>query len=142
MHCGRFIQAPPTRREMLRRCGGGFGAVALAALMQDRAFGSAPPPAPPGPFAPRPPHRAAKARNVIFLFMEGGVSQVDSFDPKPLLAKEHGKPFKMKVEPTQFNANGNTHASPWKFREYGQSGIPISALFPHVATCADDLCVI
>ena len=142
-HCGRFIPSPLTRREMLRRCGAGFGAVALAALVGDRAFGATPqPPALPGPFAPRPPHFAPKARNVIFLFMEGGVSQVDSFDPKPLLAKEHGKPFKMNVEPTQFNANGNTHASPWEFREHGRSGIPVSELFPHVATCADDLCVV
>src|SRR5688500_14649313 len=142
-HCGRFIPSPLTRREMLRRCGAGFGAVALAALMGDRAFGATtPPPAPPGPFAPRPPHYAPKARNVIFLFMEGGVSQVDSFDPKPILAKEHGQPFKMKVEPTQFNNNGSTMASPWQFKNYGHSGLPVSELFPHIAACADDLAVV
>src|SRR5687767_2557529 len=122
-HCGRFIPPPLTRREMLRRCAGGFGAVALAALMNDRAYGATSPAsvaeasagAAASPFAPRPAHYKARARNVIFLFMEGGVSQVDSFDPKPLLDREHGQPFKMKMEPTQFNNNGTTLASPWKF---------------------------
>src|SRR5207244_6026176 len=58
------------------------------------------------------------------------------------LQKEHGQPFKMKMEPTQFNNNGNTLASPWSFKNYGQSGIPVSELFPQVAQCVDDLCVI
>jgi hypothetical protein len=138
------MRTPPTRREMLRRCAGGFGSVALAALMTERAYGADPVKAgaAAGPFAPRPAHYAAKARNVIFLFMEGGVSQVDSFDPKPLLDREHGKPFKMKTEPTQFNANGNTLASPWKFKNHGRCGTPVSELFPHIATCVDDLAVI
>src|SRR5687767_12040109 len=140
-HCGRFIPAPLTRREMLRRCAGGFGAVALTALLSDRAYGATPV-APANPFAPRQPHHAARARNVIFLFMEGGVSQVDSFDPKPILAKEHGQPFKMKVEPTQFNNNGSTMASPWQFKHHGQCGLPVSELFPHIAACADDLAVV
>jgi hypothetical protein len=120
---------------MLRRCAGGFGSVALAALMADRAYGA-------DAFSPRPSHRAPKARNVIFLFMEGGISQVDSFDPKPLLTRENGRPFKPKVEPTQFNANGNTLASPWPFKNHGQSGTPVSALFPNIATCVDDIAII
>ena len=136
MHCGRFISVPLTRRQMLSRCAGGFGAVALAALMGERAYGAD---AVGNPFAPRPPHFAPRARSVIFLFMEGGPSHVDSFDPKPLLAKEHGQPFRMKVEPTQFNNNGNTMKSHWSFRQYGQSGLPVSQLFPHVATCVDDI---
>jgi hypothetical protein len=74
--------------------------------------------------------------------MDGGVSAMDSFDPKPLLTKEHGQPFKMKMEPTQFNNNGSTLGSPWKFSNHGQSGLPISSLFPHIATCADDLAVV
>src|SRR4051812_4285159 len=116
MHCGRFIDRPLTRRQMLARCANGFGSLALAALLADRAFagGIAPPGATSsgpsasvgGPFAPRPPHSRAPARNVIFLYMDGGPSQVDTFDPKPLLEKEHGQPFKMKVEPTQFANNG------------------------------------
>jgi hypothetical protein len=136
-HCRRYLPQPLTRRQMLSRCAGGFGAVALAALMGDRAYGAGS-----VPFAPRAPHYPAKARSVIFLFMEGGVSHVDSFDPKPLLAKEHGQPFKMKVEPTQFNQNGNTMKSHWSFKQYGQSGIPVSELFPHVAQCVDDLALV
>ena len=64
--------------------------------------------------------------------MDGGPSQVDTFDPKPRLTPEHGQPFKMKMEPTQFNNNGNTLGCPWKFKQYGQSGMPVSDLFPHV----------
>ena len=143
MHCNHFLNPGCSRRQMLRQCAGGFGAVALAALMADRAFGAAPSPAAPlDPFAPRPPHHLPKARNVIFLYMEGGVSQVDSFDPKPRLDAEHGQPFKMKIEPTQFNSNGNVLASPWKFKQYGQSGIPVSTLFPRVAECVDELAVV
>jgi hypothetical protein len=141
-HCGRFLPPPMTRRQMLRRCAGGFGAVALAALLNDRAYGAEAAQAPPSPFAPRPPHAPAKARSVIFLFMEGGISQVDSFDPKPLLAREHGKPFRMKVEPTQFNNNGNTMKSHWSFKQHGQSGIPVSELFPHLSQCVDDLAMV
>src|SRR6266404_2201709 len=71
-----------------------------------------------------------------------GVSAMDSFDPKPLLTKEHGQKFKMKMEPTQFNNNGSTLGSPWEFKNYGQSGLPVSDLFPHIASCADDLALI
>jgi hypothetical protein len=74
--------------------------------------------------------------------MDGGPSQVDTFDPKPRLAREHGRPFAMKMEPTQFNNNGSTFASPWKFQPRGASGIPVSDLFSHVGACADDLCVV
>lgn len=88
------------------------------------------------------PHFTPRAQNVILLFMDGGVSQVDSFDPKPLLAKENGKPFKMKIEATQFDSNGSVLASPWKFRQHGASGIPVSELFPHTGSVIDDICVI
>jgi hypothetical protein len=125
---------------MLARCANGFGAVALAALMKDRAFAGGSPVG--NPLAPRPTHFRAKARNVIFLYMDGGPSQMDTFDPKPRLTKEHGEPFKMKMEPTQFNNNGNTLGSPWKFKQFGQSGLWVSSLFPHVATCADELAVV
>src|SRR5436190_22013900 len=143
-HCHRFASAPVTRREMLLQCANGFGALALISLLGDRAFGGTPELAVPlvGPMTPRPPHFAAKARNIIFLYMDGGPSQVDTFDPKPLLQKEHGQPFKMKMEPTQFNNNGNTLGSPWTFKNYGQSGTPVSELFPYVAQCADDLCIV
>src|SRR5687768_3579982 len=134
--CGRFLPPALTRREMLRKCGNGFGVVALAALAGERAYGATP------VAAMHAPHFPAKARSVIFLYMDGGPSQVDTFDPKPRLAAEHGKPFGMKAEPTQFNKNGNTLASPWAFRQYGRSGIPVSDLFPHVGACADDIAVV
>jgi hypothetical protein len=136
MHCRRFRELPPTRRELLRGVAAGFGGVALTALLADEAFAGARP----GSLAA--PHHRPRARSVIFLYMDGGVSQIDSFDPKPRLAREHGQPFKMKIEPTQFNNNGATLQSPWQFAPHGQAGIPISELFPHVARSADDLCVI
>jgi hypothetical protein len=123
---------------MLLRCANGFGAVALTALLGDRGtsgFLSMWPKA-------RSPHFEPKARNVIFLYMDGGPSQMDTFDPKPRLAKEHGQPIKVKVEPTQFNNVGTVLQSPWKFNQYGDSGIPVSDLFPHVAQCVDDLAIV
>jgi hypothetical protein len=126
---------------MLARCANGFGAVALSALLADPAYGAAPS-RERDPLAPRPPHFEPKAKNVIFLFMDGGPSQMDTFDPKPALTKYHGKPMPVKVLPTQFNQNGNVFQSPWRFKQYGQSGIPVSDLFPHVAGCVDDLCII
>ena len=95
MHCGRFGSAPIDRRMMLARCANGFGAVALAALLGDRAYGAEGGGTSVGggadPMAPRATHFAAKAKNVIFLFMDGGPSQVDTFDPKPRLDREHGQ---------------------------------------------------
>jgi Protein of unknown function (DUF1501) len=136
MHCGRFLPPPMTRRDMLRHCANGFGAVALAGLLADNARADA-----------RDPHgylshHAPRTRNVIFLFMDGGPSQVDTFDPKPRLAKEHGQPIKMKTPPTQFNNVGKVLRSPWEFRPRGQSGIPVSDLFPYVADCVDDLAIV
>jgi len=134
MHCGRFFSTPLTRRDMLLRCANGFGAVALAALLAEEGRSAAVP----------SPHFRARARNVIFLYMDGGPSQVDTFDYKPLLEKYHGRdPHSIfKVEPTQFNNVGRVMASPWKFRKRGQSGLWVSDLFPHVAECIDELCVI
>src|SRR5262249_59868325 len=91
-------------------------AVALAALPGARAYGH-PPAADPNPLAPRPPHFTPKARSVIFLFMDGGPSQMDTFDPKPRLAREHGQPIKVQVQPTQFNNVGTVLASPWRSKQ-------------------------
>jgi hypothetical protein len=135
----RHFHTPLTRREMLLRCANGFGLAALTALLHDPAYGGI---TALDPLAPKPTHFPAKAKSVIFLFMDGGPSQVDTFDPKPRLEKEHGQPIKTKVEPTQFNNVGTVMACPWKFKNYGQSGIPVSSLFPHVADCVDDLAVI
>jgi hypothetical protein len=136
-----------TRREMLLRCSSGFGALALAALLREPAFGSAigeatdTTPSPTrGPT--RPPHYRARARSVIFLYMDGGPSQLDTFDPKPRLDREHGQPIKVKTHPTQFNNVGNVLRCPWRFRQYGASGIPVSDLFPNVARCVDDLAIV
>src|SRR6202011_2826491 len=91
---------------------------------------------------PRPPTFKSRAKNVIFCYMSGGVSHVDSFDPKPRLQTDAGKPLPGKIERTQFNNNGNLLPSPWAFRNYGQCGLPVSDLFPHVGECADDLSLI
>jgi Protein of unknown function (DUF1501) len=137
MHCGRYLPLPLTRREMLLRCANGFGAVAFAGLFMSEA-----PAAGTDPMTPRPPHYRARARSVIFLYMDGGPSQMDTFDPKPRLDREHGQPIRTRVEPTQFNNIGTVLKSPWRFRRYGQSGIPVSDLFPHVAACVDDLAIV
>jgi hypothetical protein len=131
-----------TRRDMLATCANGFGGLALASLLAEPAFGAAPAENSKNPLAPRPPHFKPKAKSVIFLFMDGGPSQIDTFDPKPRLAREHGSPIKMKVPATQFDNVGNVLKSPWEFRNYGKSGLPVSDLFPNIGQCADDLCVI
>ena len=74
--------------------------------------------------------------------MNGGPSHVDTFDPKPLLQRDHGKPHPFKQPRVQFAETGKLLKSPWKFKQYGQSGLPVSELFPHVAQCVDDLCVL
>ena len=127
----------PSRRQLLLGGAQGFGALALSSLLGERAFG--------GPGADPQLgglHHAARAKSVIFLYMDGGPSQVDTFDPKPLLDREHGKPIGMEVPKTQFDNVGMVLRSPWNFAQYGESGLPVSSLFPHVATCADKLCVV
>ena len=143
MHCGRYIARPISRRDMLARCANGFGAVALAALMGEQGYGAD---SASGrdvdPMAPKPPHFPARAKNVIFLFMDGGPSQVDTFDPKPRLDREHGQAIQAKVQPTQFNNVGKVLKSPWAFRNRGESGIPVSDLFPHVGAFVDEMAIV
>jgi hypothetical protein len=143
-HCGRYRELGFSRREMLRNVACGFGAVALTALAAELGHASLlnPPISSDDDRPSSPFHHSPKVKSVIFLYMDGGPSQIDTFDPKPLLDKEAGQPFKMKIEPTQFNNIGTTMPSPWKFQPYGGSGIPISELFPHVAKHADELAVI
>ncbi|MFN0199858.1 MAG: DUF1501 domain-containing protein [Planctomycetaceae bacterium] len=145
MQCRDFLPLPMSRREMLMQSACGFGALALSALgvgalAAESSSGNSQESL--NPFAPRPTHFAPKAKNIIFLYMDGGPSHVDTFDPKPQLDKEHGQPFKMKVQPTQFDSIGNVLKSHWKFHQHGESGLPISELFPHLAKCADWLCMI
>jgi hypothetical protein len=126
-----------TRRAMLRRCSLGFGSMALAGLLADKSYGALA-----GDGTPPGPHFKPRAKRVIFCYMSGGVSHVDSFDPKPELAKRQGQPMPVPVKPTMFNNNGNIMASPWEFKKRGQSGLEISELFPHIAEHADSMAVI
>lgn len=140
--CNRVLHPPITRRDMLAQCANGFGAVAMTAMLAGRGFASTDADVLDkqlNPLAPKPKHFASEAKNVIFLYMDGGPSQVDTFDPKPRLDKEDGKPFGLNVDKKtlQFDNMGLTLASPWKFKRYGQSGLPVSDLFPNLGKCAD-----
>ena len=126
----------PSRREVLRRAGAGFGSLALAALLADEASAAAT--AQRIPLRPARPHFPARAKRVIFLFMPGGPSQVDTFDPKPRLTRDHGKPSPK----LYLGQKRKLLASPWKFHKHGESGLEVSELFPHVGSCVDQLCVI
>lgn len=130
---------PMSRRHMLREASLGFGSIALTALLAEKSWAGST-----GTIrdAVNPSHHRPKARNVIFLYMDGGVSHVDSFDPKPRLRRENGQRFAMKMEPTQFEDNGAVLGNLWDFKKYGQSGLPVSDLFPFIGGRADDLCVI
>jgi Protein of unknown function (DUF1501) len=142
--CQRYLAQPISRRELLSQSAHGFGTVALSSMLVrtgpalasgDRS----------NSLVARATHFPARARNVIFLYMDGGPSQVDTFDPKPILDKYDGRPPHEvigKLEPTQFANIGKILKSPWKFRQFGESGIPVSDLFPHIATCADELAVV
>ena len=120
---------PVTRREALCRIGNGFGMLAFAGMVGQslRASGGL--------------HHTAKAKHVIFLFMNGGLSQVDSFDPKPMLDKYHGQPLPGGSIATE-RRTGALMRSPFTFKKYGQCGMDVSELFPHVGSCADDICFI
>lgn len=121
-----------TRREMLCQCANGFGGLALAYLLADKSASA----------ATQAPHFAPKAKSVIFLFMDGGPSQIDTFDPKPRLIRDNGKPIPIKTPTTVFNIGDRILGSPYRFKRYGQSGAWVSDLFPHVAQCVDDLAII
>lgn len=128
----------PNRREMLSTSGCGFGALALAALMSSDVTAASGI----GPLAPKLSHFPARAKRVIFLFMHGGPSQVDTFDYKPQLIKDHGKPLPFNKPRVFSSQTGNLLKSPWEFRQYGASGAWVSDLFPNVAKHVDDLCLI
>ena len=129
-----------SRRNWLRTAGGGFGALALCDLLarDTRANETR------NPLAPRLPHFAAKARSVIFLFMYGGPSHVDLFDPKPELTRWHGRQIPVYRSEDAFmgRSNGTAMMSPYRFRKHGKAGIDIAHIYPRLAECADELCVI
>ncbi|QDT63134.1 DUF1501 domain-containing protein [Calycomorphotria hydatis] len=134
-----------SRRHMLARSGLGLGSVALSSLLAesgelvDDAEDFAPPTT--HSLAAREPHFAPKAKRVIHLFMNGGPSQVDTFDPKPALEKYHGKTLDEKLQRNR-RLGGVAHASPFKFKKHGEAGIEVSELFPKVAEQIDKICVI
>jgi uncharacterized protein DUF1501 len=122
------MRHPMTRRDALRTMGTGFGMLGFA-----NAATSA--------NSPQGPHFPPKAKHVIFLFLNGGPSQVDTFDPKPMLTKYHGKPIPAGNLKTE-RKTGSLLASPFSFKKYGQSGIEVSEIFPKLGECIDDVCVI
>ena len=128
---------PLSRRQMLRRAGAGFGALGLAAVLADDGSAVTPTTSTASPLAPKGGHLPAKVKRVIFLFMHGGPSHVDTFDPKPALDKLDGTDA-----PDGVNRKGKLMRSPFAFRKHGASGIEVSELFPEVAKCVDDICVI
>lgn len=130
-----------SRRQWLRQSACGFGNVALLSLLASESSAAGVPPNA-APLVPKQPHFPAKARRVVFLFMHGGVSHVDSFDPKPKLTEMNGKPLPIGKPKFEFAPTGNLLASPWKFQRYGQSGIEVSDLFPAIGSCIDDICII
>ena len=134
-------QPAVTRRDALVRAAHGFGALALQYLLARDGYAKARM----NPLAAKPQHFPAKAKSVIFLYMVGAPSHVDTFDPKPALKKYEGQqlPPSFGKVPSQFT-NGDTPllASPWTFKKYGQSGIEVSSLFPHLAECVDDICFV
>ncbi|QDU01833.1 hypothetical protein V6x_15160 [Gimesia chilikensis] len=137
MNHGNHHRGPAriSRRAMLRRSSAGFGSLALAGLLGSESQAA-------GTSMAQQPHFAPKAKRVIFLFMHGGPSHMDTFDYKPQLQKDSGKPLPFD-KPKIFSAQtGNLLGSPWKFKQHGESGAWVSELFPHVAGCVDDLCII
>ena len=130
-----------SRREWLLRSANGFGGLALLAMLSDAGLASASSRSA-DPLRVRPPHHPARVKSVIFLFMDGGPSQIDTFDPKPRLTREHLQPISIKTPTTVFNIGNQVLASPFEFQQYGECGAPVSELFPHVATCVDDLTIV
>jgi hypothetical protein len=145
-----FRPSPGTaisRRELLCKIGGGFGALGLANVLSEAGV-LAPAPLQAAlagssrPLAPKPPHFPARAKRVIFLFMNGGPSHVDTFDYKPALAKYEGKPLPDGMVKTGRRRNGAILASPFKVHQHGHNGTAVTELYPEVGGCIDDICVL
>src|SRR5580692_10673441 len=131
---------PMNRREALCKIGGGFGMLSFASLVADTFALAADNPAA-SPWMIKDPNFKPKAKHVIFLFMNGGLSQVDSFDPKPVLEKYDGKPLPGET-PQHERKTGGLMKSPFTFQKYGKSGIEVSELFPNIGESIDDICVV
>jgi hypothetical protein len=131
-----------TRRWMLRHSAVGFGWMALRGLLAQDVIAHESSLANRGPLAAKVPHFPARANRVVFLFMKGGPSHVDTFDPKPLLTRDDGKAPPFELPRITFAKAGHLLKSPWKFRQYGECGLPVSDLFPNIAKHVDDLCIL
>jgi hypothetical protein len=134
-----------SRRALLQQAGTGFGLLGLAAILADQAAADAPADRKnrsADPLALQVPHHAPRAKHCIFLYMPGGPSHIDTFDPKPRVARQSGQPAPFEKPKLMRLATGNLLASPWKFARHGESGIPVSDVFPLLAGCVDDLCVV
>jgi len=137
------INRPGSRRQLLQDFASGFGMMALSGLLAEAGHAAPPmPAAAASPLAVKPPMFMPRAKRVIFLFMSGGPSHVDLFDPKPRLTMDNGKPLPFEKPSLERTKTGNLLGSPFKFSKHGQSGVEVSELFPNVASCVDDLCVI
>lgn len=134
-----FLQQPSSRRAILNRMALGFGGLAFNALLQRDATAA---PAKSVGLAAVAPRFAPRARSVVFLFMQGGVSHVDTFDPKPALDKYDGKEPPFERARVKFAKRGNLMKSPWKFRPTGESGLPMSSLWQRLPEVADELCMV
>ena len=132
-HWNSYLNRTLSRRELLRVSSAGFGSVALAGLLGEQQLRAAAA-AGANPLAIKEPHFPARAKRVIFLFMHGGPSQVDTFDYKPLLKRDHGKPLPFARPKVVSGQTFNLLKSPWEFKQYGQSGMWVSSLFPQIAS--------
>ncbi len=132
---------PVTRREALCRMGSGFGMLSFASMVGESIARAATISDANGVLGARIPNFKPKAKHVIFLFMNGGLSQVDSFDPKPMLDKYNGQPLPGEI-PQHERKTGNLMKSPFTFKKYGKSGIEVSEIFPILGECVDDMCII
>ena len=143
-HWNSYLNRTLSRRDLLRVSSTGFGGLALAAMLQEEQLRAAAtgPSNGVSPLALKAPHFAPKAKRVIFLFMHGGPSQVDTFDYKPMLQRDHGKPLPFARPKVVSGATFNLLKSPWEFKQHGQSGMWVSELFPEIAKRVDDICFI
>lgn len=134
-NCGRKMSPNLiSRRDMVQMCGSGFGGLALAGILSEKSLGNA--------NSVLKPQFAPRAKSIIWAFMGGGPSHVDTFDPKPKLATLNRQDIPIKLPHNLRDGSKKILASPFEFKKYGQSGIPVSNLLPHMAKVVDDLCVI
>jgi hypothetical protein len=142
MPCHGHGEKPVSRRQALKQFANGFGVLGLANLLAQDVVADSINASAANPLAVRAPMYAPRAKSVIFLFMAGGPSHVDLFDPKPRLVQEDGKPLPFPMPALMRTKTGNLLGSKYKFSKHGQSGTEVSELLPHIGSCVDDICVI